>query len=168
MKQTGPRKLANGAAEWEELDGLVYYRGKLYVPNNMEICREILKQCHNSVTTGHLDRNLTLELVKRHYWWPLMGAFVDKYIRGCEQCQHFKPIPYSKSAILSIAVPEGPWQIIGTDLVTGLPPSKGIDRKMYTAITTYVDLYSKQIHFALTTDKVNADGIADLHIRNVF
>lgn len=43
MKRTGPRKLANGAAEWEESNGLVYYRGKLYVPNNMEIRHEILK-----------------------------------------------------------------------------------------------------------------------------
>lgn len=38
MKRTGLRKLANGAAKWEEADGLVYYREKLYVPNNLEIC----------------------------------------------------------------------------------------------------------------------------------
>ena len=86
MRRTGPRKLANGAAEWEEEDGLVYYRGKLYVPNDIEIRREILKQCHASATAGHPGRNLTLELVERHYWWPLMRAFVDKYVRGCEQC----------------------------------------------------------------------------------
>lgn len=43
MQRTGPRKLTNGAAEWEEDNGLVYYRGKLYVPNDTEIRREILK-----------------------------------------------------------------------------------------------------------------------------
>lgn len=64
MKRTGPQKLANGAAEWEESDRLVYYRGKLYVPNNVEIHRKILKQCHDSVTTGYPGRNLTLELVE--------------------------------------------------------------------------------------------------------
>lgn len=67
MKRTGPQKLTNGAAEWEELDRLVYYRGKLYVPNKLEIRCKILKQCHNSVITGHPGHNLTLELVKRHY-----------------------------------------------------------------------------------------------------
>lgn len=86
MKRIGPRKLANGAAEWKESNRLVYYRGKLYMPNNLEICRKILKQCHDSVTTGHLGCNLTLELVERQYWWPLMRAFVDKYVRGYEQC----------------------------------------------------------------------------------
>lgn len=39
---------------------------------------------------------------------------------------------------------------------------------MYTAITTYVDLYSKQAYFALTTNKVDADGIADLYIHDIF
>lgn len=70
--------------------------------------------------------------------------------------------------MLPIAIPEGPWQIIDTDLITELPPSKEIDEKTYTAIATYVDLYTKQVHFALTTDKVDAEGIADLHIRNIF
>lgn len=97
-----------------------------------------------------------------------MHAFVDKYVRGCEQCQWFKSIPHPKPAILPIAVPKGHWQIISTDLITGLPPSKGINSNMYTAIAIYVDLYSKQAHFALTTDKVDADDIVDLHIHNVF
>lgn len=97
-----------------------------------------------------------------------MHAFVNRYVQGCEQYQHFKPIPHPKPDMLPIAVPEGPWQIISTDLITGLPPSKGIDGNMYTAIVTYVDLYSKQAHFALITDKVDANGIADLHIRDVF
>lgn len=63
---------------------------------------------------------------------------------------------------------EGPWQIISTDLVTRLLLSKGINGNIYTAIATYVDLYSKQVHFAFTTDKVDTDGIADLYIRDVF
>lgn len=70
--------------------------------------------------------------------------------------------------MLPIAMPEGTWQIIGIDLVTRLPLSKGIDGNTYTAIATYVDLYSKQAHFAFTTDKVDANDIADLCIRNVF
>lgn len=138
------------------------------MPNNIKIHREILKQCHDSVTTKHSGRNLTLELVEHHYWWPLMRAFVDKYVRGCEQCQHFKLISYPKPATLPIAIPKGLWQIISTDLVTGLPPSKEINGKTYTAITTNVNLYSKQAYFALTTDEVDANGITDLHICNVF
>ena len=32
LKCSGPRKLVNGLAEWEEEDGLVYHKGKVYVP----------------------------------------------------------------------------------------------------------------------------------------
>lgn len=81
MKRTRLHKLANRAAEWEESDGLVYYQGKLYVPNNIEICYEILKQYYDSVTIEHLDYNLTLELVEHYYWWPLICVFNNKYIQ---------------------------------------------------------------------------------------
>lgn len=168
MKKTGPRKLANGAAEWEEEDGLVFYRGKLYVPNEKELRRDIVRECHDTRTAGHPGRDRTLELVSRHYWWPLMRSFVDLYVRGCEQCQRFKPASHPRTDPLLIAVPEGPWQIIGVDLVTGLPPSKGLDGSTYNAIATYVDLYTKQAHFALTTEEVNSDGIAAIHERDVF
>lgn len=67
MKRMGPRKLTNGAAEWEESDKLIYYQGKLYMPNDMEIHRKILKQCHDLITTGHSGCNLTLELVEYYY-----------------------------------------------------------------------------------------------------
>lgn len=97
-----------------------------------------------------------------------MCAFINKYVRGCEQYQRFKLISHLKPAMLPITVSKGPWQIIGTDLITGLPPSKGIDGNMYIAIATYVDLYSKHAHFALTTDKVDTNGIADLHIHDIF
>lgn len=70
--------------------------------------------------------------------------------------------------MLPITISEGPWQIIGTDLITELSLSKGIDGKTYTAIITYVNLYIKQAHFTLTMDKVDTDSITDLYIRNIF
>lgn len=69
---------------------------------------------------------------------------------------------------MPIAVPKGPRQIMGTNLVIGLPPSKEINGNIYTAIATYIDLYTKQAHIALTINKVDADGIANLHICDVF
>ena len=146
----------------------MFYRGKLYVPNDTEIRREILKECHDSRTAGHPGRDCTLELVSRHYWWPLMRSFVDQYVRGCDQCQRFKSAPHPRTDPLPIAVPEGPWQVIGVDLVTGLPKSEGLDGNKYNAIATYVDLHSKAAHFVLTTEQVDAEGIANIHEREIF
>ena len=32
LKEFGPQKLQNGLAEWEEKEGLIYYKGQIYVP----------------------------------------------------------------------------------------------------------------------------------------
>ncbi|KIP01240.1 hypothetical protein PHLGIDRAFT_80828, partial [Phlebiopsis gigantea 11061_1 CR5-6] len=54
------------------------------------------------------------------------------------------------------------------NFVTGFLLSKGIDSNIYTIIAMYINLYTKQAHFALTTNKVHTNGIASLHICNVF
>jgi hypothetical protein len=63
----GPRRLVNNLLEWEELDGLLYYKEKLYIPNNKELRAKIIKTCHNTPTIGHPSKHRTLELVLRHY-----------------------------------------------------------------------------------------------------
>jgi hypothetical protein len=37
LKTKGPCRLLNGLLEWEEQDRLVYYKEKLYIPNNKEL-----------------------------------------------------------------------------------------------------------------------------------
>ena len=53
LKAKGPRRLANGLTEWEEDNGLLYYKGKLYIPNRKELRNEIIKSCHDTLTAGH-------------------------------------------------------------------------------------------------------------------
>jgi hypothetical protein len=60
-------------------------------------------------------------------------------------------------------VSEGLWQVVGQDLITGLPNVKG-----FNAIAMFVDHYGKQVHVVPTTDKVDSDGIAEIHHCNIF
>jgi hypothetical protein len=60
-------------------------------------------------------------------------------------------------------VPKGLWQVVGQDLITGLPNVKG-----FNAIATFVDHYGKQVHVVPTTDTVDLDGIAEIHHRDIF
>ena len=163
LRKKGPRRLTDGTLEWEEEDGLVYYRGKLYIPADAGLRNQVVKQCHDSVTAGHPGRHGTIELVSRLYWWPGLAAFVTKYVAGCDQCQRMKSAPHPKGTLQPNEVPEGPWQIIGVDLITGLPKSKG-----YDAIATYVDHNTKQVHVIPVESTINAEGVADVHVREVF
>lgn len=73
------------------------------------------------------------------------------------------PQSHPKASLQPHDVPEGPWQVVGVDLVTGLPNCEGKD-----AVIVYSDLYSKQLHVLPTTTGVDAEGVADIHYREVF
>jgi hypothetical protein len=110
--KTGARQLANGVAEWEEEDGLVYYKGCLYIPQDNRLRQKVLQQCHDAITVGHPGRSGTLELVSRYYWWPGMTAFVNKYVDGCDSCTRNKAAKHPRATLEPHDVPEGPWQVV--------------------------------------------------------
>jgi hypothetical protein len=155
--------MLDGMFKWEEEDGLVYFRGKLYIPPDVALQWDIVNSCHNMPTAGHPGQSRTLELVSRHYWWPCVRNFVTEYISGCDICQRNKAGVHQNIGLAPNDVPEGLWQVVGQDLITGLPSVKG-----FNTIATFVDHYGKQVHVVPITDTVGLDGIAEIHHRDIF
>ena len=62
IDKIAPKALTDGTALWEEEDGFVYHKGKLYMPNVKELCRDVVKTCHDSLTSGHPVLQLGLGL----------------------------------------------------------------------------------------------------------
>ena len=117
LGKSSPRALTKGIATWGEEDGLVYFKGRLYVPKECALCREVLQTCHDNLMAGHPGKNSTLELVSRYYWWPRMTAFVASYVEGCDRCQRYWQDCHSTTPVLPQEVPKGPWQTIGVDMI---------------------------------------------------
>ena len=90
LKQKGLQWLANGIAEWEEDEGLVYHKGRVYIPPDNGLQTEVLQQCHDLPSAGHPGIHGTLDLVSTHFWWPTLRSFVEKYVEGCETCAQKK------------------------------------------------------------------------------
>jgi hypothetical protein len=86
LKSKGLCKMLDGTFKWEEEEGLVYFRRKLYIPQDTALRQDIVKSCHDAPTAGHPGQSQTLELVSRHYWWPRMRSFVTEYVSGCDTC----------------------------------------------------------------------------------
>src|SRR6266481_5604836 len=91
------KELGSGAnlygKEWEENDSLVLFRGKVYVPLDGKLRHDIVEAHHDNPVTRHPVRWKTTELVACNYWWPGMGCYIAKYVKGCNLCNHTKTFP---------------------------------------------------------------------------
>src|SRR5882724_10991173 len=81
--------------EWREKDGLVLYRGRVYVSPDGQLRHDLVNTLHNSPITGHSGHWKTTDLVARNFWWPGMGHYIAKYMRGCNLCNRTKNYPSS-------------------------------------------------------------------------
>ena len=53
---------------WDIMDGLIYFKNQLYIPNNEELQKIIAKGCHDSQIAGHFGQEKTIEIVCRDFY----------------------------------------------------------------------------------------------------
>jgi hypothetical protein len=145
--------------------GLLYYKDdRIYIPNNSKLRSNIIHECHDTPTSGHLGKDKTIDQVKRRFYWFRMDSEIQKYVVSCDLCQRNKPSQRSKIGLLKpLPIPEYPWQQISMDLITQLPRSKlGND-----AIVVFVDKLTKMVHYIPTTTNVTAPKLAKIVLKDV-
>ncbi|QRW26415.1 Retrotransposable element Tf2 protein [Rhizoctonia solani] len=109
---------------WEE--DLLWYQGKLVVPDSETLKERLLKEFHNSPLAGHPGQQGRLNL-------------------SANQRAHAPVI-----SLKPLEVPPFPFHTISYDFITGFPKSQGFD-----AILVVIDSFSKFGHFIPTTKKDN-------------
>lgn len=164
IKKAGPRSLLKGLEDWNFEEGLIFRKGKIYVPQNSDLRREVVKTCHDPISIGHSGEIKTLELVQRNFWWPGMTVFIRDYVQGCAMCQTTKNITHpTRVPLQPNKVPSKPWHTITTDFITDLPESQGFD-----SINVVVDQFTKMVVFTPCNKTIDADDTADLLINNMY
>ncbi|ESK90706.1 reverse transcriptase-rnase h-integrase [Moniliophthora roreri MCA 2997] len=153
--------------DWEINDSLIWYKGRVYVPNDVVLCREIVQTIHKEQLFGHPGQFGTVDLVQRDYWWPGMVKFIKSFVDSCAVCQQMKINMHPTR--VGIQLIEGtpnvtPFQVIAMDLVMDLPISDSFD-----TIMVMVDHLSlKGAIFIPCTKKLDATQAAELLLWNVY
>ena len=142
---------------WEEKDGLIFYKNAIYVPRNTELWERIIKFHHDRPLVGHPREHRTQELIERNYWWPRLGNQVREYVRTCETCQRSKVKRFRTGELHPHEITAKPWETISMDLIGPLPQSSG-----YDAIQVWVDTCTKRVHIEPTNMEITSEGIAKL------
>jgi len=68
----------------------LFYNGRLYVADELDLRRQVVSDHHNASTAGHPGVLATCHSVHTSYWWPGLSSFVRNYVKGCAICQQFK------------------------------------------------------------------------------
>ena len=53
------------------------------MPNNPDLRKQVIAECHDSLFAGHMGTHHTTELVQRWFYWPKLAADVAKYVATC-------------------------------------------------------------------------------------
>ena len=161
-----PPPMRTALSDWSYKDGLIIYRGKVYVPPDTEIRKEVVTSFHDSILARHPGFFKTLHLIKEHYWWPGLTVFLKKYFDGCATCQQMKPNTHpTVTPLMPIkSHTQRPFQQITMDFITDLPLSDGFD-----SIFVVVDQgLSKGVILIPCNKTVTALQTTNLLIKEVF
>ena len=69
------------------VDGLLFFKGRIYLGSNSPLKSSILHHVHNGPLGGHLGYVKTLHWVKQDFYWPGMKKDLMQYIKECDVCQ---------------------------------------------------------------------------------
>lgn len=119
--------------EWR--DQLLFFKGKIWVPEGGSLYTQILQYFHDSLIGGHSGIYCTWARVTTTFYWPGVKSDVKKYVSQCEIFQRVKNDSRRPSALLQpLPIPERIWEDITMDFIEGLPRSNG-----YNGILEVVD-----------------------------
>jgi hypothetical protein len=161
-KEDLPPSVKKQFKDYQMSEDLLWYQGRIVVPDERDIKLKLLKLYHDSPIAGHQGQARTLELISRNYYWPGMKAQVNRYVESCKACQRGKG---SKGhlPLKPLPIPEKPWENIAYDFIVKLPKSQGFD-----SVLVVMDRFSRMAHFIPCKESTNSEELADIFVKEVW
>lgn len=111
---------------------------KLWVPDELQA--QVIANSHDPVTASHGGIDKTIELIRRHFYWPGLARDVRAYVSNCSICKETKAPNQSLRPPMGKPYPtDRPFQRLYIDLLGPYPRSKSGN----TTILIVLDQLSK-------------------------
>ena len=166
MNRSIPPAFHSRLSDWQYTEGVLTYKGHVYISSDPSLQWAILACCHDYETAGHPGYLKTCQLVASEFWWLGLASFVHKYIEGCAVCQQSKSNMHP--TILSLtpihSTPTRLFQQVSCDLITDLPLSADFD----SLLVMVNHGLTKGVILCPTKKTITAEGIANLFFHKVF
>ncbi|WVZ79940.1 LOW QUALITY PROTEIN: hypothetical protein U9M48_027462 [Paspalum notatum var. saurae] len=120
--------------------GVLWFKGRLVVPKDMQLRKKILDEAHTSMFAMHPGSNKMYQDLKQKFWWTRMKRKIAKYVSECDVCQRVKADHLKPAGMLQpLALPSWKWEDIHMDFIVGLPHTQ----KGYDSIWVIIDRFTK-------------------------
>ena len=71
---------------WDLREGILYYKDRLFVPDDEHLHTEIAKRCQYSEVARHFGQEKTLEIMTRDFHWKNLTKWINDDVRSCSDC----------------------------------------------------------------------------------
>lgn len=151
-------------ADCQFVNGWLFYRNRMYIPDHLELRLRLLHLAHSSPSRGHGGKSRTFEILSRHYFCHGLSQLLRRFVRKCEKCSRSKASNEKYNGLLHpLPVLMQAWKEVALDFVTGLPQVGE-----YNAICVVIDRLTKQRHYIPCADTIDARGTANLYCSQVY
>ncbi|KAL2444003.1 Transposon Tf2-6 polyprotein [Exophiala dermatitidis] len=156
-------------ADCEEKNGQLWFKGRLWIPNDDELRLAVLRAFHDMPGSGHPGRRKTYAALSQAYYWPGMMESTRRYVDNCHICKRAKAFRNAYSGGLQqLSVPQRSWTEVAVDFIVELPPSKSlIDTATYTNIMVVTDRLSKWRSY-IPCRNIDAESTAFMFYRHIY
>ncbi|WVZ80536.1 hypothetical protein U9M48_028005, partial [Paspalum notatum var. saurae] len=146
-----------------DAQGVLWFKGRLVVPKDMELRKKILDEAHTSMLTMHPGSNKMYQDLKQKFWWTRMKREIAKYVSECDVCQRVKADHLKPAGMLQPLAFRLKWEDVHMDFIVGLPRTQ----KGYDSIWVIIDRLTKSAHFLPVKTCYTAATYAGLYISRI-
>jgi hypothetical protein len=148
----------------EDDEGVLWYKGRICVPNIKELKAKILHEAHESAYSIHPGGNKMYHDLKATYWWYGMKRDVAEYVALFDTCQRVKAEHQRPTGLLqSLQVPKWKWEEIAMDFIVGLPRTQS----SYDSIWVIMDRLTKVAHFIPIKTTYSGPQLIELYMSRI-